>query len=436
MPAVLDAPAATPGPARGARPDDRDVGVFRVALAFAALAVADDAFLHPEQGVKAADHLVSGLAPLAIAAALAWWFPRMRAGARGAAAIIAGALALTAGVADGLRHVLADRLAGDDALVMLGGIAGLALIALGVATLWRGRRRDGSRRRRFARRAGLGIAAVLVTVYLVVPAVIAIVATHRAREPVAAADLGRAHERVAFTTADGLRLRGWYIPSRNGAAVILSPGRRGPVPHARMLVRHGFGVLLFDRRGEGESDGDFNAYGWEGAQDLEAAIGYVAQRPDVEPGRIGGLGLSVGGEMLLQAAAEDHRLRAVVSEGGSVRSIAEHWDDPRISPLLKPITPLAMQTAAVAVLSGSAPPPSLVDIAGDITGSVLLIRGLDGQPAESLNRVLRRAASPSARLWEIPGARHTGGLSAEPAEYERRVAGFFTRALLGDAARR
>ena len=49
---------------------------------------------------------------------------------------------------------------------------------------------------------------------------------------------------------------------RNRAAVIVFPGRSGPVPHARMLVRHGYGVLMLDRRGEGASEGDFNARGW------------------------------------------------------------------------------------------------------------------------------------------------------------------------------
>jgi fermentation-respiration switch protein FrsA (DUF1100 family) len=266
--------------------------------------------------------------------------------------------------------------------------------------------------------------------------VIAIVATHRAREPVRDADLGRAYESVRFTTADGLRLRGWYVPSRNGAAIVLSPGRRGPVAHARMLVRHGFGVLLFDRRGEGESEGDPNAFGWGGERDLEAAVGFLARRPDVARGGIGGLGLSVGGEMLLQAAAEDAQLRAVVSEGASVRSLAEHWDDPQIAPASRPITPLAMQTAAVAVLANRAPPPSLVDLAAGLTCPVLFIRDLDGQAAEALNRVFYRAASSPKTLWEIPGAGHTAGLATSPSEYERRVAGFFERNLLGRAAGR
>ena len=90
-----------------------------------------------------------------------------------------------------------------------------------------------------------------------------------------------------------------------------------------MLVRHGYGVLLFDRRGEGESDGDPNALGWAGDRDLDAAIAFLQDRADVDPGRIGGIGLSVGGEMLLDRAADATALRAVVSDGAGIRSVRE-----------------------------------------------------------------------------------------------------------------
>ena len=97
-----------------------------------------------------------------------------------------------------------------------------------------------------------------------------------------------------------------------------------------MLIRHGYGVLLLDRRGEGASEGDYNAFGWAGERDLRAAIGFLQQRPDVDPDRIGGLGLSVGGELLLQTAAHTPALRAVVSEGAGQRSLAEHLDNPEV----------------------------------------------------------------------------------------------------------
>ena len=78
--------------------------------------------------------------------------------------------------------------------------------------------------------------------------------------------------------------------------MIVFPGRSGPQKHARMLIRHGYGVLLFDRRGEGASEGEPNAFGWTGDRDLHAAAAFLRSRRDVDAERIGAIGLSVGGE--------------------------------------------------------------------------------------------------------------------------------------------
>ena len=50
-----------------------------------------------------------------------------------------------------------------------------------------------------------------------------------------------------------------------------------------MLIRHGYGVLLFDRRGEGASEGDPNVFGWVGDRDLHAAAAYPPQPPGRRP---------------------------------------------------------------------------------------------------------------------------------------------------------
>ena len=168
---------------------------FRVALAVIAVAVADDAFAHREPGTTVSDHLISGLVPLAVAGALAWAYPRLRPGARASVAIVCGVLAAVAGVSDGLRHVLVERLSGDDATVMLAGVVGLALVADGVRRLWRSRRREG---RAWARRLVLAVAAALATFFVVLPVGLAIVATHKARSPVTATlgqDVTAAHRR-------------------------------------------------------------------------------------------------------------------------------------------------------------------------------------------------------------------------------------------------
>ena len=98
------------------------------------------------------------------------------------------------------------------------------------------------------------------------------------RATVPAADLGAPYEDVEFTTERRARLKGWYIRSRNGAAVISFPGRASSQKRAKLLARHGYGVLLFDRRGEGESEGDPNLFGWEGERDVHAAVAFLQGR--------------------------------------------------------------------------------------------------------------------------------------------------------------
>jgi hypothetical protein len=401
----------------------------RAALALIAMAIVDDGFVDPEPGALAANHLVSAGLPLAAAVTFAVLYPRLGAGLRACFALVCGALAVVAGASDGIRHLIIDRIAGDDVSAVLAALAGVALTVQGVAVLWRSRRLDEPRARRYARRALVGAGAAAVGLFAVAPTGVAILATHKARAPVAAVDLGRPYERVSFTTADGLRLAGWYIPSRNRAAVIVFPGRSGTLMHARLLARHGYGVLVFDRRGEGESEGDINLYGWNGEPDLAAAIGFLRSRPDVDPGRIGGLGLSVGGELLLQTAAHTSGLRSVVSEGAGARSLAEHLDMPGLGRLQRWLTPTVVQTAAVAVLSGHRPPGDLAELVARIPPRrVLLIRALDGHPDELLNRVY--AANARGELWSVPAGGHTGALTAYPREYERIVVGFFDRTLL------
>ena len=224
------------------------------------------------------------------------------------------------------------------------------------------------------------------------------------------------------------------MPSKNGAAVIAFPGRKGPQKQARMLVRHGYGVLLFDRRGEGESDGDPNVFGWAMDKDLKGAADFLQHRHDVDPNRIGGIGLSVGGEMLLQAAAESSVFRAVVSEGAGARSIRENLEKPRKLTTLGDLGLSFVLTAGTALFSNRMPPPDLKYLVGRIAPrAVFFVYALHGTAGEEkqLNPKYYAAAGEPKQIWEIAEASHTGGIDARPREYERRVVGFFDRALLG-----
>ncbi len=331
--------------------------------------------------------------------------------------------------AEAIHYTTQVGASGDDYTGLLAIPAALALFGLGAATLWRTRRTHGNRPWRYLRRTLLAAAGAAATLFVFAPFSAGYLYTHLGRASVPEANLGASYERVTFTTSDGLELAGWYVPSKNGAAVIAFPGRNGPQAQTRMLARHGYGVLLFDRRGQGESEGDPHGFGWEGEKDIKAAVAFLQRRPDVDPERIGGLGLSVGGELMLQAAAETDAIKAVVSEGAGSRSVGEFRQMPGA-----PVTMHAVETmitAGLTFFSDSPPPPLMQDVIGRIAPRpVFLIWTRNGVDTEVLNREYYKAARGPKTLWEIPEARHVGGLAARPAEYERRVVAFFDSALL------
>ncbi len=400
--------------------------LFWCATTILAVHAAVDSFLAPEPGTTAGAHAVRGAASLAVLVGAAVVYPRVRAGARASIALALGFLALE-GAALAVADGRAGGARGEDWTGFFLLPVGLGLCALAALLLWRSRRPG---RLRPLRRGALTVGAVVVALWVVLPIAVAILATHRPRAAVSPAHLGRPYEQVTVRTGDGLDLAGWYVPSRNRAAVVTYPTRSGKLAQARMLARHGYGVLLLDARGYDGSDGDPNVFGWDGAKDVDAAVAWLRERPDVEDGRVGGMGFSVGGEVMLQAAASNRGLRAVVSEGAGARSIRENLIRGPRGWLVIPRD--AIQTTALAALTGTKPPPSLDRLVARIAPRPLfLIYAGRGAGGEDLNPDYYRAASNPKTLWKIPEAGHVGAFQARPREYELRVVGFFDRALLG-----
>ena len=200
-----------------------------------------------------------------------------------------------------------------------------------------------------------------------------------------------------------------------------------------MLARHGYGVLLFDRRGEGESEGDPNLFGWQGERDIHAAVAFLQRRPDVDPRRIGGIGLSVGGEMMIEAAAESRALKAIVTEGAAPARSATTLVNPGGSGRRSSVTGVA--TAATALFTNNLPPADAREPrAEDRDRAVFFVYGEQGQPTRSPPTT---ASTSRARAEGDLGGRRTpstsNGAEAHPKEYERRIVAFFDRALLEGA---
>ena len=394
------------------------------------LHVLDDNFLRPQPGTSAGDHLASGLVPVAILAAVAAAYPRLPAWLRATAAMTFGALGVAIAVPS-IYYLLDGSAEGAHFTGPLALAAGVTLLVLGPVTLWRTRRRDGSRRRRALRWGLKTLAAVAVglalLLFVVFPVGFSYGYTHIGRTGPPPA-LGLPHEPVTVTTSDGLELTALYVPSRNRAAVVVFPGSSA-VAEARMLARNGYGVLLLDPRGQGGSEGDLVR--WAGDRDLNAGARYLRSRPDVDPERIGGFGSSVGGEILLVAAAQSTLFRAVVSEGAGF-PIGDADVEGVEGVLAKPI--MLMLSASTTVFANHAPPTKIVDVIGRIAPRpVFLIYTEPGMGGEDVRqpKYFAAAGRPKA-IWKVPGAEHTGGIDARPAEYERRVVAFLDAALLQD----
>ncbi|HEX2159990.1 MAG TPA: alpha/beta hydrolase, partial [Actinomycetes bacterium] len=169
-------------------------------------------------------------------------------------------------------------------------------------------------------------------------------------------------EDVSFQTADGLRLRGWFVPPVGGArppgpAVLVCNGNGGDrsmrAALAVALSRLGLAVLLFDYRGYGGNPGSPTEAGL--AADARAALGYLAGRPEVDPERVVYFGESLGAAVALRLATE--RPPAALVLRSPFASLAEVGR--RHYPML-PVSLLLRDRYDAAALAGRLTAPLLV----------------------------------------------------------------------------
>ena len=131
--------------------------------------------------------------------------------------------------------------------------------------------------------------------------------------------------------------------------------RAGVARHAALLARAGYGVLAIDLPGHGASDGRANLLGANAQPAVAAALD---AQPGAQADRLAGLGVSLGGEVLLEAAARDPRLRAVVTDGAERAS-----DDRRLYPESGLSAAVgAASRFAVRAVSGTREPPPLLGL--------------------------------------------------------------------------
>jgi pimeloyl-ACP methyl ester carboxylesterase len=250
------------------------------------------------------------------------------------------------------------------------------------------------------------------------------------------ADFEMPFEDVAVTTSDGLTLRGWFVPSWNGATVLLVHGykdsRGNLLGVARILHRHGYGVLLASLRAHDASDGETISFGHHEIKDLAAWHAHLGARPDVDGSRLGILGVSLGGTIAIRYASETPSVAALVADSAfssiedtienSIRfftglppfpfaPLIEFWTERELDIVVEEID-------AKAWIGRIGPRPVF-----------LLQGGADVVISPESGAKLYEAAADPKELWFDPELGHTQFLKRRPDEFERRVVGFFHRAL-------
>jgi fermentation-respiration switch protein FrsA (DUF1100 family) len=396
--------------------------VFGAATLVALVHAVDDAFVHRGPGLGIGQHALAGAIAIAAAVAGIAVFPSLRPGLRAALALAFGGLACVNGALH-LVHVSDHGAAGGDVTGVLALAAGAVLVGLAAIIPWR-HRGEG----RWPGRAVAVVGGLIAIVFVLGPMSLGIIETHKWREPIGDPP-SAAYEEVSFRASDGLDLAGWYRPSRNGAAVLLVHGgnsdRMGAVDHAEMLADHGYGVLLYDARGRGESDGSPNGYGWDWGKDIAGALDLLKHRDDVRPDRIGAVGLSTGADVLIEVAAKRKDLAAVVADGAAAGSF-EDWHRLRGTELGLP--PGWVMFTTMRVLAGDAPGPPLEDLIGRVNSPTLLVSA--GRDEErDFNDLYERAANDRVEHWNLPDAHHTDAIHEYPRAYERRVVAFLDKEL-------
>jgi len=266
-------------------------------------------------------------------------------------------------------------------------------------------------------------------------------------------DYGLPYLEVIFPSRDGLRLHGWFIPSERSplppladddwsgdskGTVIFCHGRFGSkdpdLKYAPFFREAGYNTFLFDFRGHGRSEGEYSSFGYYERLDLLGAIDLLQSKGI---SRFGVLGFSLGGVVGIATAAQSRPIVAVISDGGFAQSrkVVEAGSRKKGFPTLLAalIVPLMLWIAGRRLGCDLSEADSLRWVDKITPRALLLIHGAE-DPYVSVEDVrrLNDAAGEPKELWIVSEAGHRQVDEVRPAEYRRRVLGFFDRYLASE----
>ena len=251
-------------------------------------------------------------------------------------------------------------------------------------------------------------------------------------------DFEMEYEDVTITNSDGMKLAGWFIPSENGAVIIMQHGYKSTrdelLNEAQMMHAHGYGVLVTSVRAHDQSEGELITLGYYEMQDMEAWYQYLISRDDIDPDKIGIIGNSYGGMLAIQYASVNENIKAVVancafsSMSDTVSTSVRHFTGLPDFPFVPLIVFWAENMTGIQMeeidttrwIPDISPRPVF-----------LMQGGKDTVISPESGQILYDAANEPKELWFDPELGHVGFDKERAEEYEARVSAFFDQYLLG-----
>ena len=257
----------------------------------------------------------------------------------------------------------------------------------------------------------------------------AFVAPHPSRVGPPPRDVPARSVRVA--SGAGLPLAGWYIAGPAGAPTVVllhgvTDSRLTMLPRARLLRDVGFGVLIVDGRGHGESPRERVRYGARERLDAEATVAWVRRRrPNTRVGvvgiSLGGAGAALAGERLGADAVVLESVFATLEEATDNR--LRRWSGP-VSHALRATLDRQADRLLGAPVDSVAPVRAVARL-----GVPVFVAGGERDPFTPPAETRRLATAARAGVWIVPGAGHEDLFRADPAGYRTHVLAFLVGAL-------
>ena len=236
-------------------------------------------------------------------------------------------------------------------------------------------------------------------------------------------------QQLDLVTEDGIRLSAWYTPPRKGAVILLAHGYGDNRPEwvYALLAKKGYGVLSWDARAHGESDGEVSTIGYLEVLDVKAALDYVLTQLDVN--HIGAWGGSMGAATLIRATAQFPQIEALFVDS-SFASLNDEFDFLVPYPVINPLAKFIAELQTGIHLDEINP---LNDIAQISPRPVYIVhsKGDTVAPPDAGEKLFNAAHEPRF-LWVEEEAAHLSIYLVNERRYKLRLIGFFDEWLLGN----